>query len=99
MLTIRSLPQIKGMLTSSNLQPLRVVILFIGDKLRGDSTNHPLVDRSVLRIITTLMPSRLDPRQPANNIKLPIRISVSFKVGMATMAIQIMRMIPTRRII
>jgi hypothetical protein len=86
------------MLTSSNLQPSRAAILFIGDKLRGDSTNHPLADRSVLRIITTIMPSRLDLRQLASNIKFPIRISVSFKVGMAIMAIRLMRMIPTRRI-
>jgi hypothetical protein len=87
------------MLTSSNLQPLRAAILFIGDKLRGDSTNYPLADRSVLRIITTLMPFRLDPRHLANNIKFPIRMSVSFKVGMEIMAIRIMRMIHTRRII
>ena len=77
---------------------MRAAILLKGDKLWVDSTNYPLEDRSALRIITTLMPFTPDLRQSVSNIKIPIRISVSFKVAMPIMAIQIMRKMPTRRI-
>ena len=85
------------MLTSSNPQPLRVAILLKGDKFMADTKNHPPADRSVLRIIKTLMPSRLDLREQVNNIKCLIRISALFKVDMAITVIKIMRMILTRR--